>query len=339
MPLWNERPLFSDPAGMPVQGGVLLTLAGQAKQNGYVRLGDLSVEAINGSRGLMVRMSEPVDPDRIVDQAVGATAHALDLLAASAGPIGTLDMDPQSVLSWRVEAGRRIARITAPHGIAFRADPGPSATHLEGDAAELSASALPVYHESLRFHRLSQCTDDLFDAFRNTYLAMESVLSDIAPRTSSEPEGKWLMRAMETAQSSVDLSPYLGCSADKVPASFYDRVYKSVRCPLFHARDMGLDSASLEDRALVMAGYRYCVECFIALAAERYNFQVSGGVGLTAEGFALLDTMLGAITIQVGTGTSEDVFGPLVELSTKELPQQPNRIRAIGRAVGPFADA
>ncbi len=39
-----------------------------------------------------------------------------------------------------------------------------------------------AWHESLRYFRLSQTTDDLFDAYRNAYLALESILSSIAPQ-------------------------------------------------------------------------------------------------------------------------------------------------------------
>lgn len=50
----------------------------------------------------------------------------------------------------------------------------------------------------MRHFRLSQTTSDLFDAFRNLYLALESLLSTIAPMRlhpdgrPAEGEGVWL---------------------------------------------------------------------------------------------------------------------------------------------------
>jgi len=49
----------------------------------------------------------------------------------------------------------------------------------------------------MRFFRVSQTTDNRFDAFRNLYLALESILSKIAPvksranGRSDEGEGEW----------------------------------------------------------------------------------------------------------------------------------------------------
>lgn len=54
-----------------------------------------------------------------------------------------------------------------------------------------------AWHESMRFFRVSQTTDNRFDAFRNLYLALESILSKIAPvksranGRSDEGEGEW----------------------------------------------------------------------------------------------------------------------------------------------------
>ena len=41
------------------------------------------------------------------------------------------------------------------------------------------ATATPPWHSSMRYFRMAEVTDDLFDSFRNTYLALESLLSEI----------------------------------------------------------------------------------------------------------------------------------------------------------------
>jgi hypothetical protein len=38
-----------------------------------------------------------------------------------------------------------------------------------------------TWHESMRYFRLAQVTDDLFDAYRNLYLALVSLLTKLAP--------------------------------------------------------------------------------------------------------------------------------------------------------------
>ena len=56
------------------------------------------------------------------------------------------------------------------------------------------------WDESLRYFRLSQATDDLFDAFRNLFLALESILSLKTPQQSEGSESKWLRRAWGAAR-------------------------------------------------------------------------------------------------------------------------------------------
>jgi hypothetical protein len=49
----------------------------------------------------------------------------------------------------------------------------------------------PDYHPALRFYRLSQVTDDLYDSYRNMYLAFEMLISSRFQK-GNEQELKWL---------------------------------------------------------------------------------------------------------------------------------------------------
>ncbi len=70
-----------------------------------------------------------------------------------------------------------------------------------------------VWHESLRYYRVSESSTDLFDSFRNLYLAIESLLSHVVPPTTKpngnpEGDGDWLERALRVVGRTVDLSLY-----------------------------------------------------------------------------------------------------------------------------------
>ena len=65
----------------------------------------------------------------------------------------------------------------------------------------------PEWHESARYFRLSQLTDDLLDSFRNIYLALESILDHLAPQRTTSPlerEGSWFRRALTEADKIVN---------------------------------------------------------------------------------------------------------------------------------------
>lgn len=333
---WNGRPLFADPSGEPVAGGTLLALGAPAKQDDYVRVDDVGFEVVAQTRNVIVRMSDALPFDSLVTEAIKYAARALDLFAASSGPMVTLDLNPESSLSWRVDDGKRVARITIPHGLAIRLSAVVQVTDADGNAVQKPPSPQPVHHESLRYYRLSQCTDDLFDAFRNSYLALESTLSNIEA-CHREREGPWLKRALGEAQKVTDLSKLLGCEPGEVPDCFYENVYKAVRCPLFHSKGMGLDPASPADRELVMSAYRSTIECFIALASSLHHLKSRGGCKLTPEGFAgLSSALLDGWELRAGIGKNAEEFGPLSILTTYALPHVPNHMQLIGRVSAPF---
>jgi len=85
------------------------------------------------------------------------------------------------------------------------------------------------HHPSFRFYRLSQLTDDLFDSYRNAYLALECIVSDESPKGSSESESDWLKRVLG---GNLNAGMPGGTQID----STVDELYKLGRLPLFHAK-------------------------------------------------------------------------------------------------------
>ncbi|MBA2116523.1 hypothetical protein [Bremerella alba] len=102
---------------------------------------------------------------------------------------------------------------------------------------EIPEKPLPKYHVGFRYFRQSQISDDLFDAYRNMFLALESLLSTKSPKCSGESEASWLRRALEnesTILNLVNLTPR-NC-ADPV-GEIIEIIYKKTRCSLFHAKN------------------------------------------------------------------------------------------------------
>src|SRR6266545_3454599 len=100
----------------------------------------------------------------------------------------------------------------------------------------------PTWHESFRYFRLSQTTDDLFDSYRNLYLALESILDRMAPQIvnssgkAGEREGQWFKRALGVAHGKVDLGPYAPKGSTNPVEYLFNRLYVDTRTALFHAK-------------------------------------------------------------------------------------------------------
>jgi hypothetical protein len=100
--------------------------------------------------------------------------------------------------------------------------------------------ATPDWHPSFRYFRLSQASDDLFDAYRNAYLALEAVLSDITPQKlrpngRRESERDWLTgrRAVARAETgrAIHVAGPLVHDADEVDCCISRAVGSAVRPP------------------------------------------------------------------------------------------------------------
>lgn len=87
----------------------------------------------------------------------------------------------------------------------------------------------PPRHPALRFYRLAHASADLFDAFRNAYLALECLASEATPKGASESELNWLKRALAGPLSA-------GLPSGVIEPGTVDDIYRDGRLPTFHAK-------------------------------------------------------------------------------------------------------
>ncbi|MFI3190316.1 hypothetical protein BCS42_06270 [Crenothrix sp. D3] len=126
----------------------------------------------------------------------------------------------------------RITDITSLNwGINLNCGENSNSFENNGFISVASASIYPSY----RYFRLSQITDDLFDAYRNMYLAFELLVSSNTQKMSNESEPNWLKRYLQTINSDILTTTFVG-SSDPIQ-EFIDEIYKTTRCCLFHAKN------------------------------------------------------------------------------------------------------
>jgi len=336
MASWNGLSLFSNPDGTPMQSGALLVLAGPSTRAAFLEVNGATVELHKDSRDLIVRLPTAMSPADVLKEVVRIASVGLNSLAAEGGPFAVIGLRPETDLMWWKDRTGKVVRVAVHHSMAFRFRASAIVVDASGNEVVGPGPVQPRLHESFRYFRLSQCTDDLFDAFRNAYLAMEAVLADVATKQTQESESAWVKKAIAKAQSRVDLSGALGCRQDDVPARFHNDVYKGVRCPLFHGKKMGLNSASTADRKRVPWTYEAVVQCFILLASAYYGFRAGGSGGLTSQGFASLSSLMDGWLIRAGQGLDEDTYEMLAEIRRVASPSQPGQILAMSRAEAPL---
>jgi len=95
----------------------------------------------------------------------------------------------------------------------------------------------PQHHAAFRYYRLAQTTDDLFDAYRNMYLAFEVLLSTHYPKMKREQEIDWLRRALSAASADIPLTGLGTKAGTDMGETILNEVYQDARLPLFHAKE------------------------------------------------------------------------------------------------------
>jgi hypothetical protein len=114
-----------------------------------------------------------------------------------------------------------------------------TATDINGVPLPPSPVPQPVWDESFRYYRLSQSTDDLFDAYRNLYLGLESLLSLIRPKMKREKEGDWLRAALSAANAFAPLSKYVPPGTSDAISYLVKDLYLDHRNSVFHSKRGG----------------------------------------------------------------------------------------------------
>lgn len=184
----------------------------------------------------------------------------------------------------------------------------------------------PIWHESFRYFRLSQTSNDLFDAYRNAYLALESVLSSIAPQTPNaqgkvaEGEGAWFRRALAAANSLVPLSSFVPAGTPDPLQYLFDELFVGMRSAMSHAKSgrailLPQDEA---ERQAVSDSLGCLISLYLRLTEAQLMMRRVGG-GMFAGGFRLLFSgSLDHLTVWVSSDESsfEQSSPPTLDTNT-----------------------
>lgn len=232
-----------------------------------VPCGNAVIQLEEGNPYVVARTTEFNNYDDAYIYGHEVTQKGLDILSMlSIADLVTHDSIDQHIVWWFKE-DKRIMRIVDA-GI-FKWDAKLTLTTEDKDSDSNKSITFPVHHEAFRYFRLSQTTDDLFNAYRNMYLAFELLLSDLFPK-GKELEIEWLKRALSSINQSI-LTSTMGNHNDLVEATIRE-LYTHSRLPLFHAKD-GKNYYSphqkVEERETVLDALSKLARIFILLVNDK----------------------------------------------------------------------
>ena len=162
-----------------------------------------AVSLLNGSYG----------PGDVASTALEVAQRALDLSTITGFGASSLPgADGQHVVWWRDSSATSL-RIVVSRPLHVTTSVGArSATH--------AASPTSTWDPTMQFFRLSQLADDVFEAYRNAYLALEAALDATVPPGAPAREGAWMEFALARVPGNYGLDlPRLLASASRHKSS------------------------------------------------------------------------------------------------------------------------
>lgn len=238
------------------------------------------------------------------------TEEALDVLSATGVEQLALAGVEDDHLTWWLSSKGLVIRLTALAPLPMPiVSATATVTDADGNIVPSAPAPEPGWHESFRYFRLSQTSEDLFDAFRNAYLSLEAVLSTIAPQKAkpsgrvTEGEGEWFRRALAEADKFAPLGPFVPGSADPL-GDLFRQLYEDIRSGLSHAKKGRpvLLPRSQADRSRVLASLQLLTQVYLALAEAVLGTPFRHG-GWSSYAFA---SMAGAVLSGVKVYASDD---------------------------------
>lgn len=217
--------------------GAAFKLSKRAGVDKVVRLkSGWEVETELGNPYVVARGQKATDAFSAFNLAYEATQEGLDILCAfGIDNLAVVDSSIEYFVWWQQDT-KQIFRVV---GISR----SPISIKMEIEVKDANGNPLPPqlippvnYHESFRYFRLSQTTDDLFDAYRNLWLSFELLLSSKYLKGKGK-ELDWLEESLKHVHGDLNLSNVVSLQDDDPVKSVIDELYKNVRLQLFHAKE------------------------------------------------------------------------------------------------------
>jgi hypothetical protein len=139
-------------------------------------------------------------------------------------------------------------------------------------------NVVPNYSLAFRYFRLAQISEDMFDSFRNMYLAFELFLSSIYPK-SNEKEIDWLRNSLQSSDALLQFQNIVPQSTLSSIDYIIDTIYLNARLPLFHSKSgkMIFIPTNINDRLTISNALNLLTKVVILMADKWYSCRRLGG--------------------------------------------------------------
>jgi hypothetical protein len=185
--------------------------------------------------------------------------------------------------------GEAILRHFSVTTLGIRASVSVEVRDKDGNIKPSAPIPEPLWTWAFRYYRLSQASQDIFEAYRNLFLSLEALLNHIRPKLQNEREKRWLKNALSEVATKVQLANHAPRGIADPIDYFMKAQYEGIRCRLFHAKypDALLPHEELNPTD-VLVGYEALLRLWRDIAEIYFQVPHGGGMVTTYQGFRSL---------------------------------------------------
>lgn len=190
-------------------------------------------------------------PDQMFARSYSLVNDALDLLSVRWRDSLVLVTPSDHIRWYPVPKG---VKVSVRSSVEFRPGMQADISAIGSNSASIPP-AVPTLRSAYRYFRYSQSTDSLYESYRNMFLALEWLMDDVYPYTSTPTtisasgttapasghvgETEWFEEALRqaVAANQIDLAPWKTLTCADGVDGFIQKHYNGVRCAFFHAKE------------------------------------------------------------------------------------------------------
>lgn len=268
--------------------GVVFSLENKSEIDQVMQSNDSKwqIEIKKGYSSIIARFRDPQNYDDIVKYGYEQVQRFLDLLAVKKFGIFNIKSPRTNNISvYQDETGQFILRHFSIEPLNITAGFTFEVRDKDGNLKPPPPIPEPKWTEAFRYYRLSQDSQNIFEAYRNLFLSLEAILNEICPRNPREPEGGWLKRALSILSTKVDYSHHVPSGTGQPVDYLFRTQYVDIRCRLFHAKfPYALLPQSDLNQTDISTAYDDLIRLWQDIAEKYFGVPSKGGV-VTYQGF------------------------------------------------------
>jgi hypothetical protein len=251
---------------------------------------DWEVELNKKNKCIVARCRISLMPDQILTKGFVICQKVLDLLSVTNKGEMTITAPGDRHAILFCNKGQFVLRYVSLTNYRFKVEVSVTEMDKDGNVKPVPPESKIEWITAFRYYRLSQSCDDLYEAYRNLFLSLESLLNTICVKHKNEGEKQWLMRSLTEVMKKSSFASLIQSRVSDPVSCILTSQYENIRCKIFHAKDASILPHESLNPTDVSEGYELILRLWKHIAKEYFNIPHNDGA-VTNYGFKkMLDT-------------------------------------------------